>query len=84
MASKLFRFLRIIQNCSGIFEIQKGPKPMSLKCYVVLMGLHTLEHLHGCMPRAKWMATPSALIILMTHRSTSNQESLQGLPRYKP
>jgi hypothetical protein len=51
---------------------------------VALMGMHTLEHLHWFSPSAKGTATPSAFIILMTHRSTSNQESLQGLPKYKP
>jgi hypothetical protein len=43
-----------------------------------------LEHLHWFSPSAKGKATPSAFIILMIHRSTSNQESLQGLPKYKP
>jgi hypothetical protein len=34
MAGNLSRFLRIMQNCSGISHLQKGPKPMSLQCYV--------------------------------------------------
>jgi hypothetical protein len=47
-------------------------------------GKLSLEHLHWFSPSAKGTAIPSAFIILMTHWSTSNQESLQGLPKYKP
>jgi hypothetical protein len=60
------------------------PKWVGPKCKVPLSPTLHWEHLHWFSPSAKGTATPSAFIILMTHRSTSNQESLQGLPKYKP